>query len=243
MAELQAISKQLTRQHNIDSVSLQIKRIETELVSLRQQQQTEEKPNPSAAPKPVQSGEQKRYECEITNYAWDQSDKFVKFFISLQGIQDAGEDNVLVEFKKNSVLLRVINLQNRDHIFTVNNLLHEIELEGSYRKVKPNSVVIYARKSLESKLDLVCSIKKFFSLHSFHISEQRWSHLTSTEKRLADSKSSTLKEDDATVSDDPSAGLMKVMQKMYESGDPEMKKMIAKAWTEGQDKQMKLPQF
>lgn len=38
--------------------------------------------------------------------------------------------------------------------------------------------------------------------------------------------------------DDPSAGLMKVMQSMYEKGDPETKRMIAKAWSEGQQKSM-----
>lgn len=58
-----------------------------------------------------------------------------------------------------------------------------------------------------------------------------------TEKRVADGKKSALKTDDQTVSDDPNGGLMKVMQQMYESGDSDMKRMIAKAWTEGQDKQ------
>lgn len=38
--------------------------------------------------------------------------------------------------------------------------------------------------------------------------------------------------------DDPTSGLMKIMQSMYESGDSETKRMIAKAWTEGQQKQM-----
>lgn len=37
---------------------------------------------------------------------------------------------------------------------------------------------------------------------------------------------------------DPTSGLMKVMQKMYESGDSDMKRMIAKAWTEGQEKKL-----
>lgn len=31
-------------------------------------------------------------------------------------------------------------------------------------------------------------------------------------------------------------GLMNIMKKMYDSGDPELKRTIAKAWTEGQDK-------
>lgn len=35
---------------------------------------------------------------------------------------------------------------------------------------------------------------------------------------------------------DPSAGLMDMMKKMYDSGNPEMKQMIAKAWSEGEAK-------
>lgn len=220
-------------------VSLQIKRIETELSKLREQKLAEEAAQKaSATPKPAQAAETKRYECEITNYAWDQSDKFVKLFISLQGAHEAGEDNVTVEFKKNAILLRVANLQNRDHVFAVNNLLHEIDLEGSYRKVKTNAIAIYAKKSVESELDDGGgSSKVLMSLSFFAFTEERWEYLTVTEKRVADAKKSALKTDDQTVTDDPNGGLMKVMQQMYESGDSDMKRMIAKAWTEGQDKQ------
>lgn len=69
---------------------------------------------------------------------------------------------------------------------------------------------------------------------------KKWSHLTSTEKRLADIKKHTLGGDTdlASAKDDPGAGLMKIMQNMYEKGDAETKRMIAKAWTEGQQKSM-----
>lgn len=72
--------------------------------------------------------------------------------------------------------------------------------------------------------------------------EKKWSHLTVTEKRLADLKKSAIADDDIEANkDDPSSGLMKIMQKMYETGDPEMKRMISKAWTEGQDKNLNNP--
>lgn len=35
---------------------------------------------------------------------------------------------------------------------------------------------------------------------------------------------------------DPSAGIMNLMKQMYEEGDDEMKRTIAKAWTESRDK-------
>ena len=38
--------------------------------------------------------------------------------------------------------------------------------------------------------------------------------------------------------EDPSASLMNMMKKMYEDGDDDMKRTIAKAWTEGQQNKM-----
>ena len=35
---------------------------------------------------------------------------------------------------------------------------------------------------------------------------------------------------------DPSAGLMSMMKQMYDDGDDDMKRTIAKAWTESRDK-------
>lgn len=146
LAELNIISAQLKRSRNIDAVSLQKKRIETEISNLRAQLATEQ----TDTPKPrTGHNEAKRYECEINNYAWDQSDKFVKFFVSLDGVQTAPEENVLVAFAPNSILLKVIDVHNKDHKFEVKNLLHEINVESSYRKIKTNSVAIYAKKANE----------------------------------------------------------------------------------------------
>ena len=39
--------------------------------------------------------------------------------------------------------------------------------------------------------------------------------------------------------EDPGAGIMKLMQKMYDEGDDEMKRTIKKAWHESQEKKMK----
>lgn len=65
----------------------------------------------------------------------------------------------------------------------------------------------------------------------------KWSHLTYREKLLNDMKATSIR-DDSETDKDPGAGLMKVMKSMYDQGDPEMKRMIAKAWTEGQEKKM-----
>lgn len=68
---------------------------------------------------------------------------------------------------------------------------------------------------------------------------KNWSDLTVIKKRLQAMKDDTFAEEDEEIkntNDDGSAGLMKMMQKMYQSGDSDMKRMISKAWHEGQQK-------
>lgn len=169
--------------------------------------------------KPVASNiPPKRYQVELTNYAWDQSDKFVKLFVTLDNLDQVSEDDVTVVFTDRSIELLVQNLNNKDYKLTINNLLSSIDVSKSYKKVKSDMVAIYAKKSTETV---------------------KWSHLTSVEKRVNEIKDSAFKEDDDDEEgdkNDPSTGLMKMMKKMYQSGDDNMKRMIAKAWTEGQEK-------
>lgn len=146
--ELNSISDQLKRPRNVDFVLLQKKRIETELINLRDQLKSEESQQPTSKPS---ANTAKRYESELTNYAWDQSDKFVKLFIVLNGVQNAGEDNVVVSFTENSIHLKVSGLDNKDYVFAINNLLYPIDVSKSYRKVKTDNVAIYAKKSQEGE--------------------------------------------------------------------------------------------
>lgn len=143
---MDAVLGQLKRQRNIDAVSLQKKRLETELSNLRAQLASEQPEKPVSVNNDTTP---KRYESEITNYAWDQSDKFVKFFLSLDGVQNSPEENVVVTFTPNSVVLKATDVQNKDYKFEVKSLLRDIDVEKSYRKVKTNSIAIYAKKAKE----------------------------------------------------------------------------------------------
>lgn len=64
--------------------------------------------------------------------------------------------------------------------------------------------------------------------------EENWSHVTQYEKKASDSKKLVPDKPDESI--DPSESLMSMMKKMYDQGDDEMKRIIAKAWTEGQEK-------
>ena len=60
---------------------------------------------------------------------------------------------------------------------------------------------------------------------------QQWSHLTGVEKQTTDKKTPKYE-----PSDDPSSSIMGLLKQMYDDGDDDMKRTIAKAWASNQDK-------
>uniref|UniRef100_A0A1A9WA24 Calcyclin-binding protein n=1 Tax=Glossina brevipalpis TaxID=37001 RepID=A0A1A9WA24_9MUSC len=155
----------------------------------------------------------KRYITELTEYAWDQSDKFVKLFVSLDGVQNLDESAVVVKFTESTMNLHVNNLNEKDYGLIVNNLLEPIDVVKSYRKIKNGLVAIYLKKVEEGKT---------------------WSSLTTIQKRLKDIQNQDMMPD----KEDPQDALFKIMKKMYLQGDTKTKQMIAKTWTECQEKNM-----
>ncbi|XP_011201500.1 calcyclin-binding protein [Bactrocera neohumeralis] len=190
----------------VRNVLLQAKaEVEKEIVNLEMKQRI-------AAEKKAVGATPRRYLVELNEYAWDQSDKFVKLFVTLEGVQNIDESNVVATFNENSMVLHVSDLNGKDYGLTINNLLDSINVEKSYRKVKQGMVAIYMKKNNEGK---------------------HWDHLTTIQKRLKQKL-----DDEFKSSDDgnPENALVNIMKKMYNSGDSKTKQMIAKAWTEGQQK-------
>lgn len=125
------------------------------------------------------------------------------------------DENVTIEFTEESFYL-TISGESKDYVFIVKNLLKPINVEKSYKKVKDDMISVYLKKVKEGT---------------------KWEVLTKTAKVLKDQKNKAFDDDKESKStEDPMGGLMNIMKKMYESGDPEMKRTIAKAWTEGQEK-------
>lgn len=156
-----------------------------------------------------------RYSVELNEYAFDQSDKFVKLFVTLKDSQKLQDSDVVTNFTLHSMCLTVNNLNNKDYTLVIKNLLHEINLEKSYFKIKTDMIAIYLKKQKEG---------------------QNWEHLTSIEKKLKDAKDSSFKKD-KDMDADPTSGLMNLMKKMYDEGDSSTKQMIAKTWSESMNKQ------
>ena len=147
---------------------------------------------------------------KITSYAWDQSDKFVKIYLSdLKGIHNIANAEISVSTVDKMHILTVNNLNGKRYIFNVPKLLHST-----------TSI------SFKVKTDLILLLLKKEAV-------QKWDYLTELEKIKNAEKN---KVPDFDKNDDPSASIMNMMKKMYDEGDDEMKRTIAKAWTESRDK-------
>lgn len=206
---LLALSK---RKFSKDLINDNISKLELQIAAMKAEAQAKAKELPVAEDKT----KSKRYVVEVSNYAWDQSPKFVKLYVTIDGVQSAEPSNVTLKFTGRSLNLLVQDLQGKDHSFTVNNLLEDIIEDKSYHKIKTDMVAIYLKKASDGNA---------------------WGHLTTTTKRLKEMKT---EEDMAPMANnsDPGAGLMDIMRKMYESGDSQTKQMINKVWTEQQEKKM-----
>lgn len=147
------------------------------------------------------------YTKKIDNYAWDQSEKFVKIYVTLKGVHNLAKENVVCTFTPSSFSLLVKELDGKNLELTIPHLCEKITADGSSIKVKTDNVLIMLKKE-QSK---------------------SWAQLTQQDKKKDDMP----KLDDKK---DPSDGIMDLMRKMYDDGDDEMKRTISKAWYEAQSK-------
>ncbi|XP_054713980.1 calcyclin-binding protein-like [Uloborus diversus] len=150
------------------------------------------------------------YTAKMTNYAWDQSDKYLKIYLTIPAVHTFPTENVTSSFSTRSVELQALAPEGKNNVFQIKNLLNDILPSESYSKVKTDMVVLYLRK----------------------VTAQHWGYVTESEKKAKEPKSPKVDKDE-----DPSQSLMTLMKQMYEDGDDEMKRTIAKAWTEARDKQ------
>lgn len=68
--------------------------------------------------------------------AWDQTGKFVKFYVTLPKVHTLAAENVHCKFTHRSLELNVFNLDDKDYVFTINNLLKPIDPEKSSWRLK-----------------------------------------------------------------------------------------------------------
>merc|ERR1719295_2472441 len=214
VSELKLLQENATRNKVKDILSVQVRKLETDLVQLRDKAKADEADKNGGVEKKATGGESARkiLECQMKDYSWDQSEKFVKLYLTgLKGLDKCPNDNINITYSCDSVNVRlgpISDSDNKVYIFSIKKTCHNINAEKSYHKAKSDYLLIFLAK---------------------HNPGSDWSHMTHAEKAAADAKK---KADEPKFDDkaDPSAGLMNMMKKMYEDGDDEMKRTIAKAW-------------
>lgn len=204
LEEIEAIHESAQRETVRSRISLCKSQIEAEIQQLREKQKKAE--NKISPQKP------KIFTKKITTYAWDQTDKFIKIYVSnLAGVQDIPRENVTLTKEGDHYVLLVSELRGSNHQLVLPKLLQDVSETNC--KVKTDEVVVLLKKASAGK----------------------WETLSAKEKKEKDEKYKTPKFDKDA---DPSKGIMDMMKKMYDDGDDDMKRTIAKAWTESREKQM-----
>ncbi|GBL77445.1 Calcyclin-binding protein [Araneus ventricosus] len=187
-----------------------VKRILTsEATRLVQAAEAEEKRSQGAQKKLLRPA---FFTTKLYNYGWDQSEKFLKIYVTMNGVQNFAANCISTTFEDKSFELQIIDEEKKvNYILTVKNLLYKIVPGESYSKVKTDMVVLFLRKA----------------------STQNWEFVTEVEKKAKDAKTPKFDKEE-----DPGASLMTMMKQMYEDGDDDMKRTIAKAWTEAREKKL-----
>lgn len=208
MLELGSLLEKAERTRVQELLKQEQKKVEKELAVKQQQKekQARREAEPSTASKAT-------YTVKITNYAWDQSEKFVKIYLTLKDVHKIPSENVEVNFTERSVSVLVKDLNGKNHQMTILNVLYPIDEKDSYKKIKSDMVLVMCKKQTSKK----------------------WECLTKVEQQSKEKDSKPNVDENA----DPSDGLMSMLKKIYSEGDDEMKRTINKAWSESQEKKIR----
>ncbi|XP_003743098.1 calcyclin-binding protein [Galendromus occidentalis] len=210
IAELRNLLETASRAKVRDVLSTELRKMETILISLKEAADK----NPPSASASASSNPPKTSAVipteKLRDYAWDQSDKFVKFYLTVPGVQNLDANLIALTVTETGCSL-TISAPDKTRIFSIEKLLENVVVEESHHKVKTDSIVILLKKKKSGN----------------------WPFITKTEKNIKEARDAKFKPE--IESDDPSKGLMSMMKKLYEEGDDEMKRSIAKAWSQSRD--------
>lgn len=157
------------------------------------------------------------YTVKIANYGWDESAKFVKVYVSLPNIDKLTQEQITCDFTNQSFRCSVNNHNSKNHVLEIPKLAGNISPATSTCRLKSSNIILSLRKEKEGAT---------------------WGQLTDAMRKEKEKKDVEMESSSNNMdSTDPSAGIMKLMKKMYDDGDDEMKRTIKKTWYESQNKQ------
>lgn len=105
-----------------DILTIALRKLETEVTGLKEQQsrETEVKVSEGGKATAAKEGSSRRQHKQLKDYSWDQSDKFIKVYLTnLPGLASLNKDNIQVEFTEQSVSVRVEDLGGKDFSFAI----------------------------------------------------------------------------------------------------------------------------
>jgi len=172
-----------------------------------------ETPKPASVSSPSPSSGDLHYET-ISGYAWENLDKSVKVYIDMPEVGTLPADKITSTIYKSDGGQGLLLL-----VHDFKNKNYRLRIPSLFGKV--SNVTVNQRANR-----LVLTLNKEGTAF--------WSSLLASKDKPKE------KEPDLDK-DDPSNGIMNMMQKLYAEGDEEMKRTIAKAWTESKDKKGALP--
>ncbi|KAL8568214.1 hypothetical protein ACOMHN_027737 [Nucella lapillus] len=211
--ELQKLVTEATRSRVKDLLNLEIRRLQTELLKLEEKKTAVNNGQAPVKTASATGATPQVYKELIKSYAWDQSEKFMKLYITMKGVQSLDKEAVTSEFAQQSVKMEVKGLNGKNSELCITRLAEQIDPEASYHKVKSDMVLVMLKKKQAGKT---------------------WAYVTEQEKKSKEMKKPP--QQPKETEEDPGAGLMSMLKNMYDDGDDEMKKTISKAFSESQTK-------
>merc|ERR1711936_979154 len=131
-------------------------------------------------------------ECQLKDYSWDQSEKFVKLYLTgLAGLANCSNEEIVINYSGESVSVRLGPLPSKDNkIFTfgIKKTCHKINPEKSYHKVKSDYLILHLAKMMPGICQNITDTKQEFvdhikSVHSDQVDESVLQSLESDPKK------------------------------------------------------------
>ena len=152
----------------------------------------------------------------IIDFGWEQDEDCVKIRITsgIDGIGTLPKGNISVAFAPKGFDLKIKGLKGANYRLKISPLNKEIKEAESKYAVKSNSITITLIKKAHGNWD---DVKE--------------------KAPMIKPKAAEKAEMPPGKEEDPQASLMNMMKEMYDSGDDEMKKVIAQSWSKAHEEQ------
>ena len=161
LEELESLAKQAKRPRAKDLLQREVLRV-TEQIKIAEKVAAQNETSQAAPEREEKVRVQKPqiYTTKITSYGWDQSEKFVKLYINLEGVEKLPKEKLDANFSSKSMDLVVRELKGKNYQLQIRNLLYEIIPSESSVRAKTGSVTVLMRKASTKTWECLTKLEK-----------------------------------------------------------------------------------